>query len=156
MTALPDANRGPNPPATEEISRLEALNPGKSAAIRPILEAYGTCAAAESKARAIALIRKVARTLGEARLLRLTEFYEGRDFVAFESFGARLSKGEELPAADKAEFERLLAAYPLSDFRDAMMRVAVEDAANLGASDKFAKCDLARKQAFDRNRLRFE
>ena len=94
--------------------------------------------------------------LGEAKLLRLTEFYEGPDFVAFETLGAPLSRGEELPSADKAKFDRLLAAYPLDDFRDTMMKVAMEDAANLGASEKFAKCSAARKQAFDRSGLRFE
>lgn len=157
MAALPPPDRSAAPtPSAEEMSRLEALNPGKSAEIRPILEAYEACAAAESKTQAVALVRDVARALGETRLLRLTEFYEGPDFVAFEALGARLSKGEELPAADKAEFERLFSAYPLNDFNDTMMRVAQSDAAISGVTERFARCSAARKVAFDRSKLRSE
>jgi hypothetical protein len=157
MAALPPDRRAlPTAPSAEEVERLEALNPGKSAEIRPILEAYQACAAAESKTQALALLRDVARALGEAKLLRLTSFYEGPDYLAFAALGDRISKGADVSAAEKAEFERLVAEYPLNDFRDTMMKVAMDDAAKLGASEKFAKCSAASKQAFDRNGLRFE
>jgi len=157
MAALPPPDRSGTPaPSAEEISRIEALNPGKSAQIRPILDAYEACAAAESKTQAVALVRDVARALGEAKLRRLTEFYEGPDFVAFEALAARLSRGEELPAGDKAEFERLFSAYPLNEFNETMMRVAQSDAAISGVAERFARCSAARKDAFDRSNLRFE
>jgi hypothetical protein len=157
MAALPQPDPpGAPAPSPGEVARLETLNPGKSALIRPILDAYEACAAAESRTQAVALVRQVARALGEAKLLRLTEFYEGPNFVAFEALGARITKGEEVPAAEKAEFERLIAAYPLSDFRETMMRVALSDAANLSATVRFASCDAARKQAFARSNLRYE
>ena len=97
MAALPPDRRAPpTAPRTDEVERLEALNPGKTADIRPIVEAYQACTAAESKTHALALLRDVARALGEAKLLRLTSFYEGSDYVAFAALGDRISKGADV------------------------------------------------------------
>jgi hypothetical protein len=91
-----------------ELSALAALNPGKEAQVRSILEANLACSNEAISAGTLRMLRTVARDLGEARVTRLISFYEGPDYAAFEALGLRMS-GTATPAAEvRAAMAKLL------------------------------------------------
>jgi hypothetical protein len=101
-----------------ELDRLAALNPDRIDEIMPVLEAHAACVSPIRNARARSGLRLVARQLGEARLSRLIQFYEGEDFRTVDRLMAR---GEEaLSAAEREQVQNILAAYPLAEFTEAM------------------------------------
>ena len=119
MAAIPDAQRlsqvdGTADPA--ELARLSRLNPGKAEAIRPVLEAYAACSSPINNAISEAGLRFAAQQLGRAKLEQLIRFYEGEDFRRLAALTPRLEAGQTPTAADQAELERILAAYPLAEF----------------------------------------
>lgn len=119
MTVIPGAERldrvdGAADPA--ELDRLSRLNPGKADAIRPVLEAYSSCASPINNEISRSGLRFAAQQLGTTKLEQLIRFYESEDFGRAAALGSRLQAGETLPAAEQAELERIMAAYPLAEF----------------------------------------
>ncbi|HYI39189.1 MAG TPA: hypothetical protein VE053_02600 [Allosphingosinicella sp.] len=105
-----------------ELSRLVALNPGKEAQLRAILEKNIDCTAPEITAGSLRMLRTVARNLGEARVRRLIGFYEGPDYAAFRALAVRM-EGQAAPSArDSAAMARLMRIYPLQALQDQLGR----------------------------------
>lgn len=105
----------------QQIAMLEALNPGREAELHKILDRLVACQRPAIHAATIRVVRKLAASLGEERLAKLTLFYE-KEQVPFGRLASALDRGETLSAPDRAEFERMLATYPLQDWLDAMSR----------------------------------
>ncbi len=105
-----------------ELSGLVALNPGKEAQVRSILEANLACSNQAITAGTLRMLRTVARDLGEAKLTRLIGFYEGPDYDAFAALGARMAGNPEPSAEDQAALAKLMEAYPLQAWLDQLNR----------------------------------
>ena len=119
MAAIPDAQRLTQVDRTAdpaELARLSRLNPGKAEAIRPVLEAYAACSSPINNAISELGLRFAARQLGRAKLEQLIRFYEGEDFRRLAVLAPRMEAGQTLAAAEQAELDRILAAYPLAEF----------------------------------------
>lgn len=111
MAVIPDPGSDPDP---DELARLTALDPERSMEIASILQRFSRC----NNMNAANVLRRVVATLGDARLTRLIAFYEGEDFRIFYGLVAR--PDEALSDQERAERNRIIAAYPLADLRAAM------------------------------------
>lgn len=127
-----------------ELERLTALNPGKEAQLRKILESNLACTGPAITAGTMRMLRTLARDLGEEKLKKLVGFYEGPDYAAFSALALRMESGAAPSAGDKAAMAKFMAAYPLQDFMDGMNR-----AGQIIAGDEVfmtAAMDCAEKQ----------
>lgn len=123
-----------------ELSGLVALNPGKEAQVRKILQANLACSGPAVTAGTLRMLRKVARDLGADRLQRLVAFYEGPDYAVFKSLAGRMEASPDPSAEDKAALARLMGAYPLQAFVDGMSRAPEIIAADEGFMTAATKC----------------
>jgi hypothetical protein len=144
IAVIPDPGSEPDP---TELEHLTTLNPGRSGEIVPILQRFSRC----RNAYGITALRRVAAGLGEAQLTRLIAFYEGDDFRIFERLAARPE--EALSEQERAERDRILAAYPLAEFMTAMQPsnpvFSVEDALAM-----VERCERERDRTLDQRGLR--
>jgi len=139
-----------------QLARLSAINPGKESTLRPILLAHAACTTPPQKAATMRLIRAIARDLGPAKLERLIAFYQGPDSATFERLSAAADDRQTPPEADRKELERIMAAYPLADWVQAMgssARRLLDDSDFLGA---ISRCDAARDAALAQAKLKAE
>jgi hypothetical protein len=123
IAAIPDAEEiaaAPTGIDAAELGRLVALNPGKEAQLRSILQANLACSGPAVTAGTLRMLRTIARDLGAERLQKLISFYEGPDYAAFEALAARMQGKAAPSAADEAALAKLTAAYPLRAFLDRM------------------------------------
>jgi hypothetical protein len=123
-----------------ELSALAALNPGKEAQVRSILEANLACSGEAISAGTLRMLRTVARDLGEAKVKRLVEFYEGPDYAAFAALGLRMGAAAEPSAEDQAAMAKLLEAYPLQAWLDRLNGAQEIIAADEGFLSAAMKC----------------
>ena len=123
-----------------ELSGLVALNPGKDAQVRAILEASLPCSNQAISAGTLRMLRTIARGLGQARLQRLVSFYEGPDFAAFSALAARMDGNAAPSADDKAAMAKLMEAYPLQAYYDQLSRADQIVAADKGFMTAAMKC----------------
>ncbi len=133
-----DSNSAEVDPA--ELSGLVALNPGKEAQVRSILEANLACSNEAISAGTLRMLRTVAGDLGEARLTRLISFYEGPDYAAFETLGLRMAGAATPSAEDRAAMAKLMEAYPLQDWLDRLNRAQEILMADEGFMTSAMKC----------------
>lgn len=132
-----------------ELSALAALNPGKEAQVRSVLEANLACSNDAISAGTLRMLRTVAGELGEARLTRLISFYEGPDYAAFETLGLRMA-GTATPAAeDRAAMAKLMEAYPLQDWLDRLNRAQEIIMADDGFMAAAMKCAEQQMKALE-------
>ena len=132
-----------------ELSALVALNPGKEAQIRPILQANLACTGPAISAGTLRMLRKVAEGLGEARLKRLVSFYEGPDYAAFGALAARMSGKATPDAADSAAMARLMGTYPLQAFHEQLSRAEEVFAADPEFMNAAMKCASEQMEALE-------
>lgn len=157
LAALPESpaaamlDRTPN---AGELSRLSALNPGREAEIRAILIDHAGCVAPAMIAATQRQLRDIGRSLGPARLVRLTQFYEGADYTVFARIAPRIQRGEAVPAADARALNRILAAYPLVDFNAAFGAAQQNMMNDEGLVGRLRSCASATHEALDRQGLR--
>lgn len=122
VTGLPKTvwpGAGPSkldPEELGELNALSALNPGKEAQVEAILRAADACTDAARAGMGERVLRSSARRLGVEKLGRLIDLFAGPDYGTIEALTDRISKGVASTAADRAELERLFAAYPLAEF----------------------------------------
>jgi hypothetical protein len=155
MRVLPDAKEpardGPDP---VEIARLKALNPGHEREVEAVLDADARCTAPVRHIATLRMARAAADRLGPDKLDRMIAFYEGPDFPRFAKLTAPQPDGKPLAPAGQAELNRLIAAYPLEAFAEAMQSGsnAVFLDPEVGAG--FAKCADTRLAAFEKAKLK--
>lgn len=123
-----------------ELSALVALNPGKEAQLRSILEANLACSGKAISAGSLRMLRTVARDLGEARLKRLVSFYEGPDYAAFAALGTRMAGSSAPSPEDRAAMAKLMEAYPLQAWLDRLNRAQEIIMADDGFMTAAIKC----------------
>jgi len=147
----PDSASAPPAPDPLEAARLAKLNPGRERDILALLRTDAECSAPLGRDSVLRMMRRVADRLGPEKLDRMIAFYEGADLKAFDRIGAA---GGARSAADQAELDRILSAYPLRDFAAAMEEggKAMWDDAELMAASM--KCSEARDAAFRKAKLR--
>ena len=133
-----DALAGEVDPA--ELSALAALNPGKEAQVRSILEASLACSGEAISAGTLRMLRTVARDLGEAKVERLIRFYEGPDYAAFAALGPRMDGAAKPSPEDQAALARLMEAYPLQDWLDRLNGAQAIFEADEGFMSAALKC----------------
>lgn len=107
----------------EELARLAALNPGKEAQLRPILQADLACTEPAVIAGTTRALRTVARDLGAEKLQKLVAFYEGPAYSELAALVARMEGAAEPSEADGAALAKLMEAYPVEAFAERMNRV---------------------------------
>ncbi|HEX8620411.1 MAG TPA: hypothetical protein VF718_00415 [Allosphingosinicella sp.] len=145
IAVLPDAaqlDSGGAEVDPAELGALVALNPGKEAQVRSILEANLACSGEAISAGTRRMLRTVAGDLGEARVKRLVDFYQGPDYAAFEALGTRMSATPTPSAEDRAAMAKLMEAYPLQAWLDGLNRaqeIIAADEGFLGAAMKCAE-----------------
>jgi hypothetical protein len=123
-----------------ELKALVALNPGKEAQVRSILQANLACTGPAITAGTLRMLRTVARDLGAEKLQRLVSFYEGPDFAKFKALAARM-EGQATPSAeDKAAMAKLMGAYPLQAYHDRLNAAGEIIAADDGFMTAATKC----------------
>jgi hypothetical protein len=124
-----------------ELKALVALNPGKEAQVRSILQAnLTTCTGPAISAGTLRMLRTVARDLGAEKLQRLVAFYEGPDFAKFSALAARM-EGQATPSAeDKAAMAKLMGAYPLQAYHERLNSAGEIIAADDGFMTAATKC----------------
>ena len=124
-----------------ELSRLVALNPGKEAQLRVILQRNVACTGPEIVAGSLRMFRTVAGNLGAAKVRRLIAFYEGPDYAAFAALAAR-TEGNPAPSPkDKLAMDKLLRDYPLQALNEQLSKagqIFAADQAFIGAAMKCA------------------
>jgi hypothetical protein len=123
-----------------ELDALTALNPGKEAQVRSILEANLACSGEAVSAGTLRMLRTVAGDLGDAKVKRLVEFYEGPDYAAFAALGTRMSATPTPSAEDRSAMARLMEAYPLQEWLDGLNRAQEIIAADDGFLSAAMKC----------------
>jgi len=154
IRVLPDSpDSASAPPAADplEAARLAKLNPGRERDILALLRKEAECSAPLGRDAVLRMMRHVADRLGPEKLDRMIAFYESADLKVFDRLGAA---GGARSAADQAELDRILSAYPLHDFAAAMDesgKAMWEDTELMEAS---MKCSEARDAAFRKAKLR--
>ena len=123
-----------------ELSALTALNPGKEAQVRAILQASLPCSNDAITAGTLRMLRTVARDLGQARLQRLVSFYEGPDYAAFAALGARMGSAATPSSEDRAAMAKLMETYPLQAWLDRLNRAQEIITADEGFMTAAIKC----------------
>lgn len=123
-----------------ELGALVALNPGKEAEIRSILEANLACSGKAISAGTLRMLRTVARDLGEARVKRLISFYEGPDYTAFAALGLHMAGAAAPSPEDRAALAKLMEAYPLQAWLDRMNQAQQIFEADQGFMSAAMKC----------------
>ncbi len=122
IAVLPDVamarvvDRTPDP---QELERLTALNPGRGADVRQVLEEKRACSSANENEAAIAVLRRAAHSLGSASLERIIAFYESADYPRFNELTKLAQQGETLSPEQVAQLERMDATYGLASFYEA-------------------------------------
>lgn len=156
MLVIPGADRieqadlAPDP---VEIERLTGLNPDHGDDVREVLAEFARCSAPARVQLRESGLRMVARQLGDEKLGRLIAFYESEDMARFDALMARTSQGETLSAGDQAELERIMTAYPLTEFAEAFnpFNPALWQEVPLA---EITRCENSRDEAFARLGLR--
>ena len=132
-----------------ELDRLVALNPGKEAQVRSVLQANLACTGPAITAGSLRMLRTVARNLGEARVQKLVSFYEGPDYAAFAALAARMD-GKATPAADdSAAMARLMGTYPLQAFHEQLSRAEEIISADPGFMSAAMECAAEQMEALE-------
>lgn len=132
-----------------ELSRLAALNPGKEARVRAILQSNLACTGPATTAGSLRMLRTIARNLGNARLQKLVSFYEGPDYAAFGALAARM-EGKATPSAeDSAAMAKLMGTYPLQAFHEQLSRAGEIVAADPGFMSAAMKCASEQVEALE-------
>jgi hypothetical protein len=129
-------------PDPEKVKRLVALNPGKEALIATILSTFATCsepAAPVGRNRAHRIGAESLARFSPEKIEGLIAFFDGPDFASFEALEGRIKNSATPAAADLAEWERLMAAYPIGDLGVALFQATVA-ATNEGAFNALRKC----------------
>ena len=158
VASLPDVllpksvDRTPDP---AELDRLSGLNPGRVEELRPILETYQECILVVINAKTEAAFRDFARQLGTAKVTRLTQFYQGPDFLTFRALIDRTNQGETLSDTETATLSRLMTEYPLPELYAQFKRFEDELKVDTAFVGKITKCSLAKKQALIGARLAY-
>jgi hypothetical protein len=156
IAALPHAQQSLD--STDEtngelLQRFSVLNPGREAEVRTLVEGYSRCAGPALREATVRLFADVARQLGADKVNALIRFYTGPDFKAFAALAPDVQAGRLTPAA-MAEFQRLLAAYPLTEFHATLQRVG----SGLDRDQVFASaitgCARALRTGLESRRLR--
>lgn len=132
-----------------ELARLAALNPGKEAQVRAVLQADLACTGPAVTAGTLRVLRMVARNLGEVRLRKLIGFYQGPDYSAFETLATRMEGKASPSPADSAAMARMMETYPLQAFHDQMSRAGEMFAADKAFMDAAVACASKRMKALE-------
>lgn len=132
-----------------ELQALVALNPGKEAQVRAILQSNLACSGEAVSVGAVRMLRTVARNLGEARLKKLIGFYEGPDFAAFAALAVRMGGNATPSAQDKAAMAKLMEAYPLQAYQDGLGRAGAIIAADEGFIAAATRCASEQIEALE-------
>jgi hypothetical protein len=155
LKVLPDAKAAPSIGADPaETARLSKLNPGRQKEVEAVLAADARCTAPAREAAILHMARAAADRLGPERLDRMIAFYEGPDFPRFNALVDAQAGGKSLSPADKTEFDRLVAAYPLREFAEAMQVSGNALFTDEAVGAVFARCADARVAAFARAKLK--
>lgn len=112
-------------PDPVKLDRLRRLNPGRKARVKAVMDEHRACMAPLTVEHTRQLVRSAARSLGDARLQRLIDFFQKEDAAAVTALTMRLKGGSPSPG-DAAEYARLDAAYPWSDYNRAINRAIAE------------------------------
>ncbi|MFN3724868.1 MAG: hypothetical protein ACK4SZ_01050 [Allosphingosinicella sp.] len=151
IAALPQPQRRLDEVDSATLDRLKALNPGRENDLRPILQAHAFCTAPLMRGSTDRMLHQVAARLGAANLEALIRFYEGSDLARFGT----LAEKTDRTAEESAEFERLMSAYPVEAFMEAMQASA---ASALFDDESFFvamnACDRQQSEALARANLR--
>ncbi|HEX8263057.1 MAG TPA: hypothetical protein VF547_09310 [Allosphingosinicella sp.] len=143
LAVLPDRGEIDSPSAEvdpAELGALAALNPGKEAQVRSVLEGNLACSNEAISAGTRRMLRTVAGDLGEAKVKRLADFYAGPDYAAFEALGARMNAAATPSAEDQAAMAGLMEAYPLQAWLEGLNRAQEIIAADEGFLTEAMKC----------------
>jgi hypothetical protein len=157
IAVIPDREEFNKPPTEidpTELSGLVALNPGKEAQVRKVLQANLACTGPAVVEGSHRMLRTVARELGEEKLQRLVSFYAGPDYAAFKTLGLRMESAAAPTAEDKAALAKLMAAYPLQAFIDQMNRAPEIIAADEGFMTDATKCASQQVDALEKAGLK--
>ena len=124
IRVLPDEKRFKIEPRgnEEQLARLQGLNPGHEQEVRTIVMTEVACLGAASRQATLRMLRTAAGNLGPEKLGRLIAFYEGPDSRTFARIWDDVSKRQQLSEAEIKEMTRLIFAYPLQDWQEALER----------------------------------
>jgi hypothetical protein len=157
IAAIPDRDQI-DAVATEidpgELAALAALNPGKEAQIRSILQANLACTGPAIAAGSLRMLRTIARNLGEEKLKRLIAFYEGPDYAAFAALAARMEGKDKPSAEDSAAMAKMMGAYPLQAFHAQLNGAADIIGADQGFMKDAMRCATEQVAALDKAGLK--
>lgn len=123
----------------EQLKDLKTQNPGREAEVDTLFTASQQCKAVAGEKVVMDSLRDSARRLGDEKLQRLTAFYKGAYFAAFDRIAAK--KEAEQSPAEKQEFARIKAAYPLQDYLESSKQTASEMMSNGVFFSALEACD---------------
>ena len=98
----------------EALKELQSRNPGHETESKTLFVAYSQCQHDAGERAKLDALQSSARRLGDEKLVRLTEFYRGPDFTRWAAIADK--KEADRTQAEKDEFERVIAAYPLEEY----------------------------------------
>lgn len=114
----------------EQLKDLQSKNPGHEAEVGAAFTASQRCKKVSGEKAVMDSLRDSARRLGDEKLQRLTAFYKSQEFAAFDRLATK-KEADQTPA-EKQEFARIMAAYPLQDYFESTKQTA-SDMMNNGA-----------------------
>ncbi|HEX8124752.1 MAG TPA: hypothetical protein VF548_04145 [Allosphingosinicella sp.] len=151
IAALPDRDELSAPGEIDpgELARLSALNPGKAAQVRSVLQANLDCTGPAIAAGSRRMLGTIARNLGEAKVRKLVSFYGGPDYAAFGALAERMGATEKPSAEDSAAMAKLMGTYPLQAFHEQLGRAEEIIAADPGFMSDAMKCASEQVEALE-------
>jgi hypothetical protein len=123
IAALPDSDSltaGSDAINPELLAQIQRANPGRETEAREVVAAHGRCTQRFVVGATERMFVRIAHRLGAARVEALIRFYGGPEFAPFSRIGDKMKRDEALTAAEQAELARIMSAYPLNEFFEAM------------------------------------
>ena len=141
-----------DPFEAEQLKDLQSQNPGHEAEVSAAFSASQQCKAVSGEKAVMDSLRDSARRLGDEKLQRLTVFYKSPDFAAFDRLAAK-KEADQTPA-EKQEFARIMAAYPLQDYFESTKQTASEMMNNGAFFSALEACDRQLDEELTKRKLK--
>ena len=136
----------------EQLKDLKSQNPGREAEVDTLFTASQQCKAVAGEKVVMDSLRDSARRLGDEKLQRLTAFYKSADYAVFDRLAAK--KEAEQSPAERQEFARIKAAYPLQEYLDSTRQTAGEMMNNGAFFSALEACDRHLDEELTKRKLK--
>ena len=123
----------------DALKDLQSRNAGHEVEAKTLFVSYSQCQYDAGERAKLDALRSSARRLGDDKLVRLTAFYRGPDFSRWAAIADK--KDADRTQAEKDEFKRVIAAYPLEEYLASSRESAQKMWNSDGLFGELSKCE---------------